>query len=555
MAEKIRNITLKTTSSNDFKKHGLYDLDNFNKILKDNTPLDYDFLLIKGETGNLFTEAITCIFESNEQRTAALVKSINSLSAQNDNPMHDKELKSNSNEDMESKVFTWLSTAIERLPRRIIVVGGERPKNWDEFKKSDDSHSKKRRCIWITRRIVWRESLKELAIFQKDKKGPASVYEISNLDEVTPEQLPLLIHYNWLDSMYNEEMEEGPVIDVNLEKKISGSYQINKTDVLENFELLVARLKKDVLPHENDEVISQRILSLFFSGVESIKLNEIPKKIIPGKQPEKPKRKIEKCFWDLLQEDKPSALPFCFTTKEENIENSQMQNEFYFSDIVESNQLLIKYSRHDKVEPRFTGTKYLYQEELSGNSSHFSILYNTLIGNNVIKKSGLIVDLLENALTKIVIADERIANFIAGSKRGRANCVGGGVTVLKGVKDLFCSPHGGKLISDFTDSNDLQNFSDIKADAEKGAYDVFIIHQGILDKTGLSTSIIENELDRWKKNYFPIIVVTSGRGTPANIPKNARFIPFSILESTMLTVNISKMPLIKVVYKSLSRRV
>lgn len=68
----------------------------------------------------------------------------------------------------------------------------------------------------------------------------------------------------------------------------------------------------------------------------------------------------------------------------------------------------------------------------------------------------------------------------------------------------------------------------------KYKFDILIIHQGLLDKWlpgEMKTSAgVDFFLDSLKE-YFRYVVVTTGRGKPANIPLDARVIPFSCIES------------------------
>ncbi len=73
---------------------------------------------------------------------------------------------------------------------------------------------------------------------------------------------------------------------------------------------------------------------------------------------------------------------------------------------------------------------------------------------------------------------------------------------------------------------------------------LIIIHQGILDKLGISN----DTLIRLKDN-FPFFVVTSGRGMPPNISPLCKFIPFSVFEGYLLK-NYPEKPLVnKIIMK------
>ena len=86
-------------------------------------------------------------------------------------------------------------------------------------------------------------------------------------------------------------------------------------------------------------------------------------------------------------------------------------------------------------------------------------------------------------------------------------------------------------IREFLYSNDAISPSD----SEK-FFDVFIIHQGLIDKllprVGTGSKDVEKFINSLKV-YVPYVLITTGRGTPANVPDSARILPFPVLENTL----------------------
>ena len=83
---------------------------------------------------------------------------------------------------------------------------------------------------------------------------------------------------------------------------------------------------------------------------------------------------------------------------------------------------------------------------------------------------------------------------------------------------------------------------------EKGKeFDILVLHQGLIDKwlgeSAHSEAHIAVFLELLKR-YVKYVVITTGRGTPANIPPGARVLPFPTLESTLFKMYPEKMVLV-----------
>jgi hypothetical protein len=555
MASKIGNISIVPDDPNELKKYGIYDLKNFDKIIESGAPFDYDFLLINGEMDNIFTEAIMCIFSEITPKSQALLEAINK-------PFHRlykdiSGLKSTDeyNAEIEETIFKWLSSVIEKLPGRIIIIGGKRPNDWEQYIPEslhvEDDNRKIR--VWLCKRVVWRENLEGFEIISKEEQELITMYSITNPLEVSPFDLQLLLYYNWLKDIHTLELLAKTEFQVNLKKNSNDSEKISRNDVYNNIRKIKDNLKREGLIKidEDEGVLYRRVIELFKDEEEEIEIDIILRRFkSPGRSlPMKERKSLKACFMN-LKKKASKKMPSCFEKKYEEDTDKKLDFSFFFLKTAKTVKNTIKYCRHDNKFVR--QKKFIYQENLSGNSIHFSILHNVLTGNKKEKKAELLFNLIENGLVKIVVADERIADY-ASHLDFLPKYKFGGITVLKGIQGLI--ELADEAVTNFYSSKELATFKDLKGDASRNKYDIFIIHQGILDKTGLTPGKIEEEIDRWKREYFSMVVVTSGRGTPATIPKNARFIPFSALESTLLTSDISKLTLVKVIYKSLSRRV
>jgi hypothetical protein len=557
MANRIGNITIEPDTTDELKKCGIYDLDDFDKIVKTSISLDYDFLLIRGETDNIFTEAIKCIFDKKKPLSTVLIEAINNQLEKQGNKHRGIDAVKDKREKIEEKIFSWLSTVIERLPGRIIIVGGEMPESWEGFAPKSPTEGQKKKHLdglrsWITRRVVWQEYLEAFNIDIKCDQIAEPLYSVAQLDKLAPKDLHLCLYYNWLDNVHQEHLKNSPELLVNLKKKTKGSTELSKYTILSNINSIIKCLKESGLADICGAILYERLFSLF-DKKESVNIKSIPSAILPDK-PDISKMQSDKlinCFKKIEEKVTP-RLPHCFARAAlDDAGNAPDISLFFSTGIKPGISKILKYCRHDDIDQKDTDS--YYHENLSGNSIHFNTLYNIFTKSSGWKQAELFFNLVENGIVNIVIADERIANYATrpGIKK---RYIRSGIIPIKGIQGLFESFEE-QYIADFCDTNELDHFSAIEGDAQKKKYDVFIIHQGILDKTGLLSEKIEEEIDRWKRNYFSMVVVTSGRGTPANIPKNARFIPFSILESTLLTTGISKLTMLKIIFKSLSRRV
>jgi len=197
----------------------------------------------------------------------------------------------------------------------------------------------------------------------------------------------------------------------------------------------------------------------------------------------------------------------------------------------------IIYARHKELADNNT----IYFESLSGAAQHFILLSNPPQDEYYKKK--LLFQLVENALIRIAICDERVAqSSILSSPTGSSGqkwifyLEAAKVFIIKKFLD-YEIPNAMQYV-DITISKNNNEYQITSSNGEI-ELDFLIIHQGILDKLNKTKQEIEEILHELKEK-IPFIIVTSGRGTPPNIPENVKFLPFSNIESTILTKPHSK---------------
>lgn len=213
----------------------------------------------------------------------------------------------------------------------------------------------------------------------------------------------------------------------------------------------------------------------------------------------------------------------------------------------------IGYRRHAHT---INGCRALYVEPLSGTQTYLSQL--TKVKNDL----GLQMRLIENGLMRILVLDERVAKFL----REHQKEVGPHYKAMNiNVIDDKWVESGSKADSDpdgffsgytMAVTEALKKYaqnvmtmskkSEVKNDKEDpsipeeiknifGDIDILIVHQGILDKWFTDLKSVEGmkHLLEGFKRLVKYVVVTTGRGTPENIPEEAHLLPFAVVESTL----------------------
>lgn len=195
-------------------------------------------------------------------------------------------------------------------------------------------------------------------------------------------------------------------------------------------------------------------------------------------------------------------------------------SSIFITDDEKVNALDVAYNRHSPVKAGY------YSEALSGSQIYFSLLQN-LADESRYEKNKRILQLIENALLRVVIVDERVAQYYSNCNDQIRD---------RFVKGKFKIPtkitYRDKTLDLIKNPDKQDNFMAINK-IDSSSYDVFIIHQGILDKI-VEGSLLASFIDKIKESV-PFVIITSGRGEPENIPENVKFLPFSNIESFVLS--------------------
>ena len=252
--------------------------------------------------------------------------------------------------------------------------------------------------------------------------------------------------------------------------------------------------------------------------------------------------------------DRIITLPKGFITKgEEKIESNTSSLSVK---IVAEDDSPIYYHRHGNA-----GVKSIYSEGLSGSQSYLNRLVQIQKDPN--SGIGLLTKLAENALMQMLIIDERMCNFFDNREGLIKEFSMMNIWTLdinenhnrdidnKDNSTLFGADHFTKtrlkinwtIVKDVIEKlalcytsqqNELINCEYL--DSIKNKFDILIFHQGLIDKwlpSGMKSPKGVRFLLDYLKQYFRYVIITTGRGKPANIPSDARVIPFSCIESTL----------------------
>ena len=272
------------------------------------------------------------------------------------------------------------------------------------------------------------------------------------------------------------------------------------------------------------------------------KINEIKEKTRPF---------IKRIFEDygIFQSESytPSTLPEIF---KENFKEKSITGEgvffklnskkvffekiFFYNKAHEASEKKNKiiYERHREVVKK---DGFIYQENLGGGSMHFHLF---AYPKDWIEEFG--ANIIENGLLKIAIMDERVAgSSILKTYHPELEAAG-----IYFIKEFL----GFKLDYEWSDDSfitiDDRGIKSVK-NKEAPDIDILIIHQGLLDKMDNIDKETIAERFRQLKEFIPYIFVTSGRGRPDTISEGVKYVPFGIIESTLLQKPHSKLLLTK----------
>lgn len=288
-------------------------------------------------------------------------------------------------------------------------------------------------------------------------------------------------------------------------------------------------------------------------------------------------------YWAQLKPQDPKKDPL----KESDIFLEQA-NKFSGEKQIDSNTFNIVYKRHDSVFslllPSCKWSEYflddlnienpntiLFSGIISGAYPSWSLyedFHDTTDKNHEYRIS---LSLAETALLRTLIVDERIQRWFVGIGEKITKVLQMGLLV-----GFFENPgkygqqHEIAFIDERRDNKyslniKLSDDGSFKFSADMGKnypdqfkyenIDVLYIHQGILDKWMKGKNIkddkIKIELTKavldWK-DKIPYIVITTGRGTPSNIPLGIKFSPFSAVENCLISQYFDKFLLLRMLF-------
>ncbi len=235
------------------------------------------------------------------------------------------------------------------------------------------------------------------------------------------------------------------------------------------------------------------------------------------------------------------------------------------------------YERHNQNKK---STGVLYQDYLSGGQIFYSLLKEHPQDNDYAKRK-LILQLLENAMMRVLILDERVFNFVYENNyvRRLANVnvfIPNQVEVKKQNDDLQqllelknkslqLNFSGSPLIVErmkiYLDHNSMN-----EEDRANNKFNCIIIHQSLLNEAfgegnheNEDNEIKETRQDRIDnfifelKQHIPSVIITSGKGRPADMSSHAKFLPFSNIEGFIMKEYPEKFLLTQMIFKALNK--
>ena len=177
--------------------------------------------------------------------------------------------------------------------------------------------------------------------------------------------------------------------------------------------------------------------------------------------------------------------------------------------------------------------KALYFEPLSGSQSYLNSIsalqqkidcLATKQSDDRLSVVREMTGMVENALLRVLVIDERATKFLKDHRDV--------AEILRRAGVRACDENN-TGVADFRNSR-----FELAIDAETilaTDFDIVIIHQGIIDKI-LKEDNSQSDVGDFLKilqQHIRYVVITTGRGTPSNIPPTARVLPFSIIEKTL----------------------
>jgi len=237
-------------------------------------------------------------------------------------------------------------------------------------------------------------------------------------------------------------------------------------------------------------------------------------------------------------------------------------SELQKCDVVDCHQVYIDnhYALYQEYHDKIFDTKYYYYDmAYEGCTIKKNVTNITDFGSNFAKDSSLIkkCEYIEIINTSIVLIDERIQDSIINKEKKYC----GQVPYDKYFKNqkIFIPARNDVDLNEL-DFGDLSEEGSVSYKLKKyietnKKCDYYIIHLGVIEKT-LAQDIVKSTINISTaiNNIFddiPLskIIVTSGRGTPNNLPSNIAYVPIALIQNSIETLS-DKMLLTKIVYGS-----
>lgn len=265
---------------------------------------------------------------------------------------------------------------------------------------------------------------------------------------------------------------------------------------------------------------------------------------------------IKKNFYEQYLPFAPNTIPSYFQKEDApntniNLE-STLKTLFFGGNNSKGKEWEISYVRHGD-DGVLAGKKAGYKEALSGVSAQFSLLSQPTMD----LASKLCFQLAENGLIEILIIDERVADFaaqdhITATKLKAANVfVASDLKVGRKTLSLASSPYSHMEIN----INPKKCSFKICGKSHTQKFDIAVVHQGVLDKIAeMDNGISHEDVVDILKTQIPFVVVATGRGEPHNLPENAKYLPFSSLQSFLMCAHHEKFLLTQTLMSLQSRQ-
>ena len=234
----------------------------------------------------------------------------------------------------------------------------------------------------------------------------------------------------------------------------------------------------------------------------------------------------------------------------------------------------IVFARHAKSDD-YSHERMVYFEPLSGTQSY---LYELMQLPQSDSSDQILTRMYETGLSRILIIDERVAKFLRSrpdeiktfcrmgiwcvdeKKFGVAKEVDNKekippIEMLDSLielnKEKFDALIGAAVDEEAAVGKNEFSQNDLICnevrDRGKVKFDILVIHQGLIDKWLPQAETNSKRVESFihvLRTIIPYVVITTGRGTPANTPDSARILPFPVLEATLFKKYPEKMVLV-----------